>query len=132
MEYLYIALFFITTAAFSQEVPTESATETSNDAIYNSVEVRPDFPGGMQAFYKYVSENYNVPKSFKGNGKLIGQFVIEKDGTLTEIKILRDIGFGTGKELTRILKNSPKWTPGIQNGRPVRVLYTLPIALSEK
>ncbi|MBC7438691.1 MAG: energy transducer TonB, partial [Flavobacterium sp.] len=59
----------------------------------------------------------------------IVQFVVEKDGKLTDIKILRDLGFGTGKEAIRVLNSSPKWKPGIQNGRPVRVLYNLPISI---
>ncbi|HTG67178.1 MAG TPA: energy transducer TonB, partial [Flavobacterium sp.] len=56
-------------------------------------------------------------------------FVVEKDGSLTDIKVLRDIGYGTGKEAIRVLQKSPKWNPGIQNGKPVRVQYSLPITI---
>jgi protein TonB len=56
-------------------------------------------------------------------------FVVEKDGSVTDIKIIRDLGYGTGKEAKRVLENSPKWKPGIQNGRPVRVQYNLPISI---
>ena len=62
-------------------------------------------------------------------GKIFIQFVVEKDGSLTDIKVMRDLGYGTGAEAIRVLKKSPKWKPGIQNGRAVRVLYSLPISI---
>ena len=64
------------------------------------------------------------------SGKVIMQFVVERDGSLTDIKVLRDLGLGTGEEAIRLLKSMPKWEPGVQNGRPVRVAYTLPFALN--
>ena len=64
------------------------------------------------------------------SGKVIMQFVVERDGSLTDIKVLRDLGLGTGEEAVRLLKSMPKWKPGIQNGRPVRVAYTLPFSLN--
>jgi protein TonB len=97
--------------------------------IYTAVEVRPDFPGGMTKFYEYVAKNYRVPEGEEINGRIMVQFVVEKDGSLTDIKVVRDLGYGTGKEAERMLKKSPKWKPGIQNGRPVRVYYTLPIII---
>lgn len=125
-RYLYIILFFVSIAAYSQEA------EVQKDEMYTSVEVKPEFPGGMPFFYKYISTNYVLPKGFKGSGKVIAQFVIEKDGSITDIRILRDLGSGTGDELVRVLKNSPKWKPGLQKGVPVRVLYMLPLSLSDK
>jgi len=56
-------------------------------------------------------------------------FIVETDGSLTDIKLVRDLGFGTGQEALRLLKNSPKWSPGKQDGKPVRVAYNLPIRL---
>lgn len=100
-----------------------------DNTIYNAVEVKPDFPGGIAKFYAYVAKNFKTPDDEEINGKIIVQFVVEKDGKLTDIKILRDLGFGTGKEAIRVLNSSPKWKPGIQNGRPVRVLYNLPISI---
>ena len=100
-----------------------------DNTIYNAVEVKPDFPGGIAKFYAYVAKNFKTPDDEEINGKIIVQFVVEKDGNLTDIKILRDLGFGTGKEAIRVLNSSPKWKPGIQNGRPVSVLYNLPISI---
>lgn len=97
----------------------------------NGLETKPEFPGGIQAFYKYVGANFNTPsdKKFKG-GRLVVAFVIEKEGNITEVRITNDIGFGTGKEAERVLQNSPAWTPGIQNGKAVRVMYSMPITIS--
>lgn len=99
-----------------------------DNTVYNAVEVKPDFPGGLQKFYDFVGKNYRAPEE-DIRGKVYVQFVVEKDGSLTDIKVMRDIGYGTGAEAIRVLKKSPRWKPGIQNGRPVRVLYSLPISI---
>ena len=99
-----------------------------DNTVYNAVEVRPDFPGGIQKFYDFVGKNYRAPEE-DIKGKIFVQFVVEKDGSLTDIKVVRDLGYGTGAEAIRVLKKSPKWKPGIQNGRAVRVLYSLPISI---
>ena len=99
--------------------------------IYSTagIEVKPDFPGGMAKFYKFVGNNYRTPEEEGLAGKVYVTFVVEKDGSLTDIKVVRDIGFGTGKEAIRVLKSCPKWNPGEQNGKKVRVLYSLPITI---
>lgn len=94
------------------------------------VEVKPMFPGGMEEFYSYIGKNYNAPNKRGLTGKVFVRFVIEKDGTVTDIKIIRDLGFGTGEEAIRVLSECPKWIPGMQQGKPVRVLYTLPIKIA--
>jgi protein TonB len=106
----------------------KNAKIVEDNTVYNAVEVRPDFPGGIQKFYDFVSKNYRAPEE-DIKGKIFVQFVVEKDGTLTDIKVMRDLGYGTGAEAIRVLKKSPRWKPGIQNGRPVRVLYSLPISI---
>ncbi|MEH6308375.1 energy transducer TonB [Olivibacter sp. CPCC 100613] len=100
--------------------------------IFVNVEVNPTFPGGLKAFMEYIAKNYKFPEEAKIqgiNGKLFLSFIVEKDGSLTAIEIIKDLGFGTGQEAIRLLQQAPKWKPGIQNGRPVRVRYQLPIAL---
>lgn len=110
--------------------PKGPAVVEEDNTIYNSagIEVKPEFPGGMAKFYKFIENNYNVPSDSPG-GKVFIQFVVEKDGSLTDIKVLRDIGYGTGKEAERVLRKSPKWTPAEQNGKKVRCSYQLPITL---
>jgi len=102
-----------------------------DNAIYNTagIEVKPDFPGGLEKFYKFVGKNFQVPEEEGLKGKVFVTFVVEKDGSLTDIKVIRDIGYGTGKEAIRVLKSCPKWNPGEQNGKKVRVLYSLPISI---
>lgn len=111
------------TAAVVDEAPDNTVYSTAG------IEVKPDFPGGMDKFYKFVGTNYVTPEEEGLKGKVFVSFVVEKDGSLTDIKVLRDIGYGTGKEAIRVLKKCPKWTPGEQNGKPVRVLYSLPITI---
>ena len=102
-----------------------AAVVEEDNSIYNTagIEVKPDFPGGMEKFYKFVGNNYQTPEEDGLKGKVYVTFVVEKDGSLTDIKVIRDIGYGTGKEAIRVLNKCPKWTPGEQNGKKVRVLY---------
>jgi protein TonB len=113
-----------------EPVGTGQVTEEDN-SVYNlaGIELKPDFPGGMDKFYKFIGKNYQVPEEEGLKGKVFVSFVVEKDGTLTDIKVIRDIGYGTGKEAMRVLKSCPKWNPGEQNGKKVRVLYSLPISI---
>ncbi|MBA4135418.1 MAG: energy transducer TonB [Flavobacterium sp.] len=107
-----------------------SVVEEDNN-IYNTagIEVKPDFPGGLEKFYKFIGKNFQVPEEDGLKGKIFVTFVVEKDGSLTDIKVIRDIGYGTGKEAIRVLKSCPRWNPGEQNGKKVRVLYSLPISI---
>jgi len=110
---------------------TAAVVEEVDNQIYSTagIEVKPDFPGGINKFYKFVGDNYQTPEEEGLKGKVYVTFVVEKDGSLTDIKVIRDIGYGTGKEAIRVLKKCPKWTPGEQNGKKVRVLYSLPITI---
>lgn len=91
----------------------------------------PEFPGGMDRFYNYVGNNFERPEIDGLNTiKLYVSFVIEKDGTMTNIHVKRDPGYGLGKEAVRVLKSlRTKWTPGIINSKPVRTAYDLPISV---
>ncbi|WP_184465066.1 M56 family metallopeptidase [Pedobacter sp. AK013] len=117
-------------------LPKTSETETSSiksentDKVYDfvSIEKQPEFPGGITKFYKYIGSNIKYPKLAQENnvqGKVFLSFVVEKDGSLTDIQIARGLGSGTDEEAIRVLKESPKWNPGIQNGLAVRVKYNI-------
>ena len=108
------------------------AIKTSDEPQSETLEdiIKPSFPGGMGLFYKYVGNNFKIPENFKGNGKIYLKFFIEKDGSITDIEIIRDLGFGLGAEAARILKESPKWIPGQVNGKPTRMIYSLPITIN--
>lgn len=108
----------------------KTVTEDNNVYSMAGLEVKPDYPGGIANFYKLVQSKFEAPtdSGFPG-GKVFVSFVVEKDGTLTDIKVLRDPGYRTKEEAIRVLKLSPKWNPGVQNGKKVRVQYSLPITL---
>ena len=114
------------------EDPMIDPTLPENDtAIVAISEVMPEFPGGEEALFAYLSQNINYPteaKDAKLEGRVYVTFVIEKDGQVSNAKILRDIGGGCGEEAIRVVKSMPKWKPGTQNGQPVRVQFNLPVS----
>ncbi|MDP3679451.1 MAG: M56 family metallopeptidase [Flavobacterium sp.] len=108
--------------------------QKGENEVYNTAGIteKPDFPGGMMKFYQFVGNNFKTPEQPNLKGKVYITFIIEKDGSLSDIKNIRDIGFGTGEEAIRVLKLCPNWIPGKMNGVPVRVMYSLPITLQSK
>jgi hypothetical protein len=124
-------ILLLSIAFFSfQFVSAQMASDVTmvDNEIYVNVERHPNFPGGMRHFYNYLVENINADKLDKP-GEIVVQFVIEKDGTLSRIKVLKDLGNGSGEEAIRVLKKGPHWIPGEQNGQKVRVLHVLPIKI---
>ncbi len=108
---------------------------SNNDSlrVYTFVDVIPQFPGGEEALYKYLGENVKYPQAAKDKGiqgKVFVSFVVEIDGSISEIKVLRGIGEGCDEEAVSVMKNMPKWIPGSMNGIPVRVQYNLPFSFT--
>lgn len=104
-----------------------------NYCLNSSVEVLPAYPGGDENFYKYLTKSYKYPAAARENnisGTVLIKFVIDKDGSLTDFKVVNHPGYGIAEELIRVLQNCKKWSPGMQDGRPVRVAYTLPYKVS--
>ena len=104
--------------------------EIVEEEIFVVVENEPEFPGGMDSLMAFLARNIVYPKTAKENGiqgKVFLTFCVEKDGSISNIKVLRDIGGGCGAEAVRVVKMMPKWTPGKQRGKAVRVQYNLPI-----
>jgi hypothetical protein len=108
----------------------EEAPDQEN-IIYTAsgLQAQPEFPGGLKALYAFINSKLEKYPSIN-NAKVYVSFVVEKDGSLSNIIIVRDPGYGLGKEVERVLKLSPKWKPGIQNNKPVRCQYYLPITLN--
>ena len=126
---LLVVLFFLVKLSYGQE----KITHPNQNSIYTGhvITIKPEFPGGQKEFDKYIRKNYITPSEAKGiKGNVYVTFIIEIDGSLTDIKVLRDLGFGTGKEAIRVLAQSPKWIPGQQKGMIVRSTYSLPIAIN--
>jgi protein TonB len=128
-------ILFLAISFFAIQITSaQDNTNFSNDTVYDilKIDVKPEFSGGMDAFNQFISKNYNCPKVEKLAGKVYVTFVIEKDGSITGIKVLRDIGYGTGKEAIRVLELCPQWLPGEQNGQKVRCTFSLPISIIAK
>lgn len=100
------------------------------DQIFNVVEESASPKGGMSSFYKYVGDKLKYPAQARRmgiEGKVYVDFVVERDGRLTDVKILKGIGAGCDEEAVRIVQSSPPWNPGKQRGKPVRQKYVIPI-----
>ncbi len=113
-----------------QQIVEEEPEEEKEDEIFVFVEDQPSFPGGDEARIKYLQENIHYPEMAKESGiqgTVYVTFVVEKDGRITNVKVLRGIGGGCDEEAVRIIKNMPRWKPGKQRGRPVRAQFNMPI-----
>lgn len=111
-------------------VKVEEEEEEVEDEIFQVVEQDPEYPGGLDALYKFIQQNLKYPQLAKENnitGRVFVTFVVEKDGSVSNVKAARDIGGGCGAEAVRVIKSMPKWTPGKQRGKAVRAAYTLPV-----
>ncbi len=113
------------------EAPKEVEIEKpKEEEIFTSVEQNPEFPGGNIEALKYIAKNIKYPSAAQRanvSGKVFIKFVVERDGSIGDVQILKGIGFGCDEEAQRVIKGMPKWSPGKQNGRNVRVWFTLPV-----
>jgi protein TonB len=98
--------------------------------VFDVVEQMPSFPGGPSALFEYLSKNIKYPVVAEENGiqgRVIVTFVVEKDGSITDVRVVKSVDPSLDKEAQRVVKSMPKWIPGKQNGAPVRVKYTVPV-----
>ena len=98
-------------------------------ASYDSVEIKPEFASGINGFIKFIGENFKLPEVESLSGAVKVSFIIDIDGKLKNIKVLQDLGEGTGEEAIRVLKSCPAWIPGEQDNKKVKVSMQLPINL---
>jgi len=108
----------------------EDEEEIEEQHIFLVVENMPEFPGGEAAMYKFIGKNIEYPRMAKESGisgRVFVTFVVERNGRVTDVQILRGIGGGCDEEAVRVIKMMPKWSPGKQRGKPVRVQYRMPI-----
>jgi len=108
----------------------EVEPEPIEEKIFTFVEEYPEFPGGDKALREFILNNLNYPEIARKTGitgTVYVQFVVEKDGSISDVKVVRGIGGGCDEEAVRVVKSMPKWKPGKQRGQPVRVYFTLPI-----
>jgi len=109
---------------------TSTAQTKKNNMVYDVVEVMPQYPGGQIAMLKYIMENIKYPKQIMEEGiqgRVTVRFIVEKDGRVSNVRLLRSVQPSLDKEAIRVVKSMPKWTPGKHNGKPVRVRFNLPV-----
>jgi protein TonB len=114
-----------------QYVPVQEVEEKVEEAeIFDVVENMPEFPGGASALMQYLAKNIKYPTIAQENGtqgRVIVQFVVNKDGSIVDAKVARSVDPYLDKEALRVVSSMPKWKPGMQRNKPVRVKYTVPV-----
>ncbi|MBW8049658.1 MAG: energy transducer TonB [Cytophagales bacterium] len=124
--FLFIAIIF---CANDHAYPV-GVLAWKDTTVYTKVEHPPDFPGGMKKMYKFIKNNIQYPAKALENkvkGNVFVAFIIEKNGSLSNIQILQGIGYGCDEEVRRVIKLMPLWIPGKENEEPKRVKMTLPL-----
>ena len=109
---------------------TSTAQTKKNDMVFDVVEVMPQFPGGQIAMLQYLMKNIKYPEQAMKEGiqgRVTVRFIVEKDGSISDVKPVLSVYPLLNKEAVRVVKSMPKWTPGKQNGKPVRVRFNLPV-----
>jgi protein TonB len=107
----------------------KSQSADQKNSFVDPIEQQPQFPGGYDKLQQYLKANLKRPAiPVPGKGRVILTFIVEKDGRLTDIRVVRVLGKDFDDEALRVMKNSPKWTPASQNNITMRVTYTLPIS----
>jgi TonB family protein len=103
---------------------------SAEEAIFTAVEQNPEFPEGVAAMYEYLGKNIKYPAAAQRanvSGRVFVRFIVEKNGSISNVEITKGIGFGCDAESIRVIQTMPTWQPGIQNGKPVRTYYQMPI-----
>lgn len=109
---------------------TSTAQTKKNDMVFDVVEVMPQYPGGPIAMLKYIMENIKYPEQAMKEGiqgRVTVRFIVEKDGSISDVKPVLSVHPLLNKEAVRVVKSMPKWSPGKHNGKPVRVRFNLPV-----
>lgn len=121
-----MTLFCLTTASAQKTVVAQKSQK-----VYEVVEQMPEFPGGMEGMMNYFATNIQYPEDAKNKGlggRVLVRFIVETDGSLSEIEIVQKAYPSLDAEAVRAVKAMPRWTPGKEKGKPVRVKFTLPVA----
>ena len=125
MKKYFLFLIFLTISnTYSQELKIDEKAFSITE-----VDEKPVFKDGMEKFYKYIAKNFKMPEEEGLKGKIIVEFIIETDGSISNFIVIQDIGYGSAEEITRSFKKCPNWIPGKKDGQVVRTLYRLPITI---
>lgn len=124
-KYIFSLICFLFMMALPMNAQSESSTK-----VYDEVDEMPSFPGGLNGLITFLSQNMVYPVTAQENGvqgRVIVSFVVETDGSITDVKVARSVDPSLDREAMRVVKAMPKWTPGKKDGKPVRVKYTVPM-----
>ncbi|XZF13368.1 energy transducer TonB [Chitinophagaceae bacterium MMS25-I14] len=125
---LLLILLLVPVASYARG--QESDSVKGNPQVFSFVEQMPEFPGGNDKIGKYLGEHIRYPKEAQRKdiqGKVLAKFVVNEDGSLSNIKILEGVGGGCSEEVIRVISGMPAWKPGKQNGKYVKTFFTLPV-----
>ncbi len=124
-------LFFIILIFSTHLIHAQDQNAPVSEPIFEmkDIDVQPEFPGGIDNFYNFFYKNFKKPEVPQLVGKIFIAFTVEIDGTLADIRSLKDPGFGTGAEAVKVLQQSPNWIPGRKDGKKVRVNHIVPIGI---
>lgn len=125
-----MAVFGLTTVSAQKTVVAEK-----NQQAFDVVEQMPEYPGGIKALLDYLCQNVKYPadaEKQKIEGRVIATFVVETDGSISNIEVVKPAFPSLDAEAVRVLSGMPKWKPGMQSGKVVRVKYTVPINFNLK
>ena len=106
----------------------------TNDVYYIIPDVNPEFPGGKDAMFAFLQENIRYPKEArdaKVEGKVLVRFIVERDGSISQLEVKRDIGYGCGEEALRVMRKMPKWKPGKVRDTAVRCQFFVPVKFNQ-
>jgi TonB family protein len=128
----WLAFFLLPITATATSLSTQQDTLPPEETPgFMPVDKTPEFPGGNDALIKFLGKELKYPKEARDqgiSGVVVSRFVVEKDGSISNPVIIRDIGGGCGEEVLRVISTMPKWKPGEQRGQPVRVQFNLPVS----
>jgi protein TonB len=136
MKYLYTLLLTLIAGAYVRAQVTVSHDTSSakkDRPVFTTIEEIPEFPGGVQAFSGFIGKNLKYPEVARLigiNGRVVVSFVVDQYGKVNDVKPISCVGAGCEAEAVRILEMSPAWKPGSQDGKPVRVQYSVPISFT--
>jgi len=132
-KYLFTILILLTISIYdyAQNIDTTDTIKQDNEPIFLMPEEPAQYPGGDEALLKFLRKNIKYPKQAikdQISGTVYVQFVVEKDGSISDVKVVRGIGGGCDEEAVRVITKMPNWIPAKQKGIPVRFFYVIPFA----
>ena len=128
LVFVFMSLSSIQCYGYEKEIKDEKSSEEI--FVANKIDRMPEYPGGIPGLTKYLSENIKYPKTALEDsisGRVIISFIVEKNGSVSNIEVAKSVHPTLDEEAVRVVKNMPKWSPGIQSKKPVRVRFQLPV-----